>query len=271
MCTPPKVGTTWTQGIVRSLIHGVDEPPGIIAEEAPWIESRTTPIDELDARMAAQTHRRCLKSHTPADGIPIFDDAQYIVVYRAGLDSFMSWVNHWTNMNLDANPGIVEAAIADGVELPAVMPSSELHEMFRVWVEGPIQLEHFDTWWPLRAEPNVRVIHYADLSADLEVEMRRLADWLEIDVDPDAWPRVVERCNLDEMRAAHAGHERLDRQFRGGADTFFFKGGSGRWRGVLTEDELATYDRMLRSRLDDETREWFETGSLATGRRPEER
>lgn len=35
VCTPPKVGTTWTQGIVRSLIAGREEPAGSIPIDAP--------------------------------------------------------------------------------------------------------------------------------------------------------------------------------------------------------------------------------------------
>src|SRR5947209_6182858 len=98
VCTPAKVGTTWTQGIVRSLISGADEPVGTTSHESPWIDARFEPVDVMLERLAAQTHRRCMKSHTPADGIPLWADASYIAVYRSGRDAFMSWVNHTTNM-----------------------------------------------------------------------------------------------------------------------------------------------------------------------------
>ena len=271
VCTPPKVGTTWTQGIVRSLIAGREEPPGSIPIDAPWIDSRFEPIETVVARLEAQRHRRCIKSHTPADGIPLFADVHYIAVYRGGLDSFMSWVNHWTGTRLESMGEMLDEAIADGVDLDALPPlTDDIHEMFPQWLADPPQLEHLDTWWPLRAEPNVTVLHYDDLLTDLEGEMRRLAERLAIDVPDDAWPRVVARCSIDEMREAHRGLEQLDHHFEGGADRFFNKGINGRWRTVLTDDETAAYEAMVSARLADDVRGWYERGSLATGRRPEQ-
>jgi aryl sulfotransferase len=270
VCTPAKVGTTWTQGIVRSLINGADEPVGTTAYDTPWLDARFEPLDVVLERLAAQTKRRCIKSHTPADGIPLWADAFYIAVYRPGRDAFMSWVNHITNMRFENMGHLFEEAIADGVELGEGPPSSDVHDIFAAWVTDPPQLEHFDTWWPLRGEPNVRILHYDDLLADLPGEMRRLAAWLGIEIDEAAWPRMVERCSIDEMRAAHAGNADIEEHFIGGAATFFNKGTNGRWVGVLTDDELVAYDEMITTRLGDEERAWFEAGSLATGHRPED-
>jgi aryl sulfotransferase len=271
VCTPPKVGTTWTQGIVRSLIAGHEEPGGSIPIDAPWIDSRFEPVETVVARLEAQTHRRCIKSHTPADGVPLFADAHYIAVYRGGLDSFMSWVNHWDAMRLENMGSLIEEAIADGVDLSAMPPpADDIHGMFRQWLDDPPQLAHFDTWWPLRAEPNVTVLHYDDLLTDLDGEMRRLAQRLVSEVPDAAWPRVGARGSLADLGEAHRGHTQLDDHFEGGADRFFNKGTNGRWRSVLTDEETAAYEGMVSARLADDVRGWYEAGSLATGRRPEE-
>ena len=75
VCTPPKCGTTWTQTIVNSLIFQDGNSPGPVMTVSPWLDAEFNPIDELMARLDAQTHRRSIKTHTPADGIPWFDDA----------------------------------------------------------------------------------------------------------------------------------------------------------------------------------------------------
>jgi len=72
------------------------------------------------------------------------------------------------------------------------------------------------------------------------------------------------------MRAAHRSIEQLDHHFDGGADRFFNKGTNGRWRTVLTDEETTAYEAMVSTRLTDHVRGWYEHGSLATGRRPEE-
>ena len=64
-------------------------PEPVIAM-SPWIEAQFDPIDEVLARLEAQPHRRFIKTHTPADGIPFFSGAKYVFVARDGRDAFMS-------------------------------------------------------------------------------------------------------------------------------------------------------------------------------------
>jgi aryl sulfotransferase len=51
--------------------------------------------------------------------------------------------------------------------------------------------------------------------------------------------------------------------FEGGIERFLFKGTNGRWRGVLTDDDLALYERAAAT-LDPELRAWLEGGRAAT-------
>jgi aryl sulfotransferase len=52
--------------------------------------------------------------------------------------------------------------------------------------------------------------------------------------------------------------------FEGGIDRFLFKGTNGRWRHVLTDDDLAAYDEAA-ARLDPQLRGWLEGGRAAVG------
>jgi aryl sulfotransferase len=60
----------------------------------------------------------------------------------------------------------------------------------------------------------------------------------------------------------------FDLVFEGGVDSFLYKGTSGRWRDVLTEDELALYARRVADHLPPDALEWLERGAVASGRRP---
>jgi aryl sulfotransferase len=112
--------------------------------------------------------------------------------------------------------------------------------------------------------PNVLFVHYANLLADFESETRRVAEFLEIDVPPAAWPRIVRNCTLAEMRAAAARQDAvrpaLNAVLKGGAETFFYKGTNGRWREVLGEEEHALYDEAAKRVLTPECRYWLENG-----------
>jgi len=83
-------------------------------ELSPWLDARFEPIDEVIGRLDAQTHRRSIKTHTPADGIPWFSQASYIVVGRDGRDACMSFLNHLANMRPDVIGELIVSAAADG-------------------------------------------------------------------------------------------------------------------------------------------------------------
>ena len=57
------------------------------------------PRGELLDRLAAQRHRRIVKSHTPLDGIPIDPRATYIVVARHPLDMAVSLYHQGGNID----------------------------------------------------------------------------------------------------------------------------------------------------------------------------
>src|SRR5688572_16983966 len=80
--TAYKAGTTWTQRILAAFIFGPDETPSLM-EVSPWVDARFHgPVDVLVASLERQQHRRFMKSHLSADGIPFNDDVQYVVVGR---------------------------------------------------------------------------------------------------------------------------------------------------------------------------------------------
>jgi aryl sulfotransferase len=106
-------------------------------------------------------------------------------------------------------------------------------------------------------------VHYNDLKADLAGEMGRVAEFLGIAIPEPKWPAVVERCTFESMqgRGPQIGH--FERFFEGGAKGFLFKGTNGRWRDVLTPDELASYASRVAEVLPTAAGMWLEGGRHA--------
>ena len=131
-------------------------------------------------------------------------------------------------------------------------------------------LYHANSFWQFRHLPNLLIVHYNDLLADLEGQMRRVAQYLGIDVAAETWPALVEAARFNSMRdeairqEAESSEPAMRRVFKDGARSFFFKGTNGRWRDVLSSDDLALYEKASAA-LDPELRSWLETGSLAAG------
>lgn len=266
VCTPAKCGTTWMQTIVVSLLFPDGDAPGAVTHIGPWIDALFEPVDEIVARLDAQDHRRLIKTHTPADGIPIFSTGRYVVVARDPRDVFMSWLNHIDHMRPDVLAGVIGIDVAD---MPPRLRPDDVHKFFAQWLTEADCLLNIATWWDLRAEDNVLIVHYSDMKADLEGEMRRVAAFLNIDVPEAAWSEVVARCTFEAMKARPDEIGDFDRLFQGGAETFLFKGVNGRWRDVLTEDDLAAYRARRDEVLPPPAAGWIEQGSIGAGSRPD--
>ena len=53
--------------------------------------------------------------------------------------------------------------------------------------------------------------------------------------------------------------------FEGGTKGFLFKGSNGRWRDVLTDDELSRYEERLADAMPPEAAAWVANGRGAAG------
>ncbi len=249
--TRSKSGTTWMQMICALLVLGSPDLPEPLPVLSPWVDHRIEPVSEVFARLEAQRHRRFVKTHTPLDGIPLDPRATYIVVGRHPLDLAVSLYHQGDNIDRE------RMAELTGVPMRARSPRPSLHDWLVGWttsettaVEQPDSLvgvlHHLTDAWT-REEPNVVLVHYADLLADLEGEMRRLAGRLGIDVAETAWPGLVDAATFDRMRTRSAETVPNARGVLKDPSKFFRRGRSGAGREVLTSAELAAYDERVRA------------------------
>jgi aryl sulfotransferase len=262
ICTPAKCGTTWTQTIVGNLLWPEGDLPGPIMMISPWIEAEFIPADAMFPMLEAQPHRRFMKSHTAADGIPWFDDAKYILVGRDGRDAFMSLCNHVER--LKGTDELNAKARASGIpEMPPY--DGDVHSFFNSWLADEDLFFHIiATYWERRQQNNLLCVHYNDLKLDLSGEMHRIADFLGIEVPEKLWDDVVGRCTFESMRKNSEKVGPFEIMFEGGAEGFLFKGINGRWRDVLTSDELGRYHERASQCLPAAAIDWLEHGRSGT-------
>jgi aryl sulfotransferase len=283
--TYPKCGTTWTQRIVDLLIFQSPEPrPAMLT--APWLDSvMFQPLETDLATLEAQTHRRFVKTHLPFDAVPVWDEVKYIHVARDGRDSCMSFHNHQLATLPEWRHGVMEKAFADprlmAVLLakgpPSLVPEDP-RQFYLNWIEAAeaevtegygIEMPFFEfetTYWRERRRTNVLFVHYNDLKADLAGEMRRIGDFLEIETPPALLPQLVEAASFAAMkRDAAAIAPIADKVWEGGADRFVYKGVNGRWRDVLTADDLARYEALAARKWTPAQAAWISEGRALAG------
>jgi len=274
VCTSYKAGTTWTQMICGLLIHQTPTLPRPLAELSPWIDMLLSPIDEVIANCDGQAHRRFVKTHTPLDALPYFPNATYLVCGRDPRDVFMSMQHHMSNLDVMKAMSLVAA---QGLAVtPPDPPPDDIDERFEQWLtrgshdwetDGYPFWSHFrhaQTFWAYRHLPNIHFLHYADLQADLEGQMRRIAGLLGVTVEEAAWPALVKAATFAEMKAnadrvapdTHHGIWVSNRDF-------FHKGESAQWKGALSEANLRLYEEVKRARYDPQLVDWLERGRAA--------
>jgi aryl sulfotransferase len=246
--TRSRSGTTWMQMICLLLVFQTPDFPDALGTLSPWMDFLVRPVEDIHARLAAQTHRRVIKTHTPLDGVPSDERVTYIVVGRHPLDAAVSL--YFQSANIDR----VRLAELIGTVLPSDPPASQppLHDWLVGWVDwDPEPREHLDSLpgtlhhlgdaWVRRDEPNVVLVHYDELIGDLDGTMRRLSGALEIPVDEERWPGLVRAATFGEMRRSDAifapDTEGLFKDQR----AFFRHGVSGDGRSLLSAEELARY------------------------------
>ncbi|MEL7093011.1 MAG: sulfotransferase domain-containing protein [Pseudomonadota bacterium] len=261
VATPPKCGTTWMQTIVALLLSGDPEVETELSVKMPWVDIRFREITEVAARLEAMTARRCLKSHTPMDGLPVGDAGQYLCVFRHPLDAHFSYRNHLRNTPLRAFDMWYPEEDPDGVT-------------FRRFLDGGAEgfdgdamplahiLRHYQAARAAEVRGNVSLFHYADMLRDLAGTFERVAGLLGVSHAPGVMDALVAAATFDHMRAhpdryCPAGGQGF---FRSDA-AFFNRGGTGQWQGQLSDAELAAYDATMDAHLTPGDRAWLEHGS----------
>jgi aryl sulfotransferase len=174
-----KSGTTWTQQILGQLIlEGAEKID--VSHLSPWIDLRIMPPEAI-ASLEHIPHRRFVKTHLPVDALVFSPTAKYLYIGRDGRDgrdAIWSMYNHHANANqvwcdaLNNTPGQVGP--------PIERPLASIHDYCKQWFEQdgypfwPFW-ENVRSWWAIRHLPNVKLIHFNQMKADLPGAIRGVA------------------------------------------------------------------------------------------------
>jgi aryl sulfotransferase len=261
--TYAKSGTTWMQQIIAQLLFGGD-PALSVAEMSPWLDLRVPPKQVKLPVVDEQKHRRFLKTHLPVDALVFSPRAKYLYIGRDGRDVVWSLYNHHSNANqkwydaLNLTPGLVGP--------PIERPPADIREYWRAWLDRDgypfwSLWENGRSWWGIRELPNIMFIHFNQLKKDMPAQMRRIAAFLDIEVEESHWPLIIEYCSFDWMKRNASQSVPLGGAFwDAGAEVFLNKGVNGRWSEVLTPAESAEYEARAIAELGPACAKWMATG-----------
>jgi aryl sulfotransferase len=260
-----KAGVTWLQQIVVQLIHD-GSPDAHAGDRTLWPDWWMDNPAEMAAVVAAVPGRRVFKTHLPADALTISPEARYIYIGRDARDVAWSFYNHvhtysqWLIDRVNAAPHRDWAR-----DWPDC--SDDIRVFYREWIEKDGHpywpfWSHVQSWWDLRHLPNVMLLHFEQLKRDREGQMRRIAAFIGAEPTAAGWPRILEHCSFEWMKANPGRLFHLD-AFRDRGASFINKGVGGRWREVLSPEEIALADDAAAANLSPECARWLATGEGA--------
>ncbi len=264
--TRSKSGTTWMQMICALLIFRSSDLPRPLPDLSPWLDWLAIPKDEVFARLDAQTHRRFIKTHTPLDGLPMDPRVTYVVVARHPLDAAVSLYHQGHNIDRQR---LADLTGDPDLARPKALPP--LEAWLTEWVSSDVDpvvgldslngfFHHLTDAWRRKDEPNVVLVHYADLLADLEGEMRSIAAALGLDCTPDQIDDLAPAARFASMRAR--SHELAPDPAGVLNDTarFFRDGRSGDGLRALDSEARAAYLSRAASLAPPDLLAWLHRG-----------
>ena len=184
VCTYPKSGTNWVMQILLQALGGGAAEFAHIHDVVPWPDA---PLPTVPRSLLARAGKRVIKTHTEQPGVPWADSARYVVVICDPRDVFVSSYHF-------------SLGVMSGIFPPRLSPSDWLQNFL-----GPVPLlgcwaEHTASWWPLRARPNVLVLTFRQLKADLPGVLTRLCDFVGVSLSPAERRAVLERSGFRWMK-----------------------------------------------------------------------
>ncbi len=226
-----KCGTTWTQQIVHGLrTRGAMDFDEITAV-TPWLEMS----HDMGIAPQAQTfYPRAYKSHLCWDLIP--KGGRYICIFRDPKDALVSMYKFFEGWFFQ--PGsisIAEFARENYMQRPD--PKS-------YWY-------HLASWWAVRRRPDVLLLCYENMKADLPAAVRAIAGFMNIQLDTELEEIVLEQSSIEFMRA-HGGQfdDHLIRQARDRACGLPPGGKASKVRSGRVGDHAAELDPQVLDELD---------------------
>ncbi len=249
--TAPKAGTTWMQQILHQLRTQGDVSFESIFDEVPWLEAPRTGVTWQDqlAQYESLPNPRIFKTHCTYAQTPGTEVARLILTVRDPRDCCVSFFHHMNGLNLELLPGA-----------PASMHFDDMQQCVDRFLSFGAWYRNVASWWPHRADPNVLLLRYQDISADLAAAIDRIVAFLGWQLTPEGRACTIEHASFAWMKA---NSDKFTRQSKGAPSVFkdgaFIRQGKvGGHKAELSREQAAALVARAHADLPPECIEFLE-------------
>ena len=246
-----KNGTTFTQEIVWCIQNNLDFETAksiypllrvpflefiTITEFLTGKEGNFVPFDSI-APINEMPSPRVVKSHLPYCLLPpsILDECKVVTCLRNPKDTLVSFYHHEKLI-------IFHGFLGD------------FAEFFEMFMDDMIIYSSYWTYvldaWRRREHPNLCLLFFEDMKADLEGSVRKVANFLQKDFSEDQLKQLAEYVSFKKIKETSGRVEEAFRQTsyldpNDKQKSFFRKGEVGDWKNYFTADMNRRMDERI--------------------------
>ena len=210
----------------------------------PWVELQHPKFKERIKAVDEFSGRRILRTHLPPDK-SYNHLGKYIFIGRDPRDlvfnafHFLKGANeNWYNHFGQYGPQLRK-------------PTQDFQSFWEEWMKNdgtPLwpYFQHLQTWWDKRNEANVLFIHFLDFKENMEKELRRISDFLNLQIRPESWPDLLETCEYSRISKACLEEANIESPFWNGGRVFSEKASTPHyWKEYLTDVHEAELENKV--------------------------
>nr|XP_056719120.1 sulfotransferase 1 family member D1-like [Euleptes europaea] len=247
IATYPKAGTTWTQEIVDLILARGDLEKARrapIFNRIPFLEiCSIDPFPSGIDLLVNAPSPRVMKTHLPFQLLPksfLEKNCKIIYVARNAKDNLVSYY-FFDQMNLiQPDPGPWDGYVKKFME--GTVPWGSWYE-------------HIRHYWDQR--PNYRILYlfYEDMKEDLVREIRRVKDFLEVDLSEEIVQKIAQHTTFQVMKDNPLTNcENVPSTiFDKTKSPFMRKGEVGDWKNYFTVAQREAFDADYRRKMEGTT------------------
>ncbi len=176
--TPAKCGTTWMQQIVHGLRTRGSMDFDEITSVVPWIEMAKDM--NIDIQKPQVANPRAFKTHKDLDNVP--KGGKYICVVRDPKDAMLSLYRFFEGWVMEKDAISIKEFALD------------------FYKDGRGYWGHINAMWKRRNDKDVLALCYENMIEDLPGTVERVADFMEIKLDPELKDIVVRQSDFHFMK-----------------------------------------------------------------------
>jgi hypothetical protein len=238
VCTFPKSGTNWMMQITFQIAYRGQGEFDNIHQYIPWPDGLKPVEARLEDTTLAQRSPfglRIIKTHLSGDYLPYTPEAHYICVLRDPKDVFVS-----------------SYFFVRDVALGPMMPS--VATWYDTFLSDAFFLgswaQNLHDYWQLRHNPNVLVVTFEQMKADLSAVMRQVAAFLGVSLTEQELQSVYEKSTFEYMKGVDYKFNPPQIMPWSSKETKMLrKGQSGTSSELLTRAQQQEIDRCCREQL----------------------